>query len=475
MFVLVVLLSLSAVSAADIDAAIDNEIDVSDISNSEPIETNPNDDISLEADGTFTDLSSQINSASPNETITLDKDYYWDGSGNYGGIELKEAITIDGQGHTIDAESADGGYVRIFNIYGTDIILKNIVFANADRNYNQVGGGAIYVFEGATVSIINCTFVNNTAAFGAAINSYGGVNVTDCTFVNNSVTYNGGAIVGSAQTPGFTGAYLHVTNSKFYNNSAGYGGAILGGYESNVTIADSEFINNSARYNGGALDFTTCVTPVYVSNSIFKNNSANNGGAIYLATANPVVIVDNCVFENNNAINNGGVVFANDDSPYTSIYDITFNNCDINGNSAKNGAVVYAEDNLVGTNVTIVSSNVINNTADSFAIGYMGEGSKIAIINSNVSDNKAKDNTEINGTSVINFSQLEEFINQINGSLTLNSDVVMTEEEAEKYVAGITIDKDLIINGNGFKIDANNIACSLQQTCILSSIGLSIV
>ncbi|MCI7290851.1 MAG: hypothetical protein MR504_01470, partial [Methanobrevibacter woesei] len=464
MFILVVLLSLSAVSAADIDAAIDNEIDVSDISNSEPIETNPNDDISLEADGTFTDLSSQINSASPNETITLDKDYYWDGSGNYGGIELKEAITIDGQGHTIDAESADGGYVRIFNIYGTDIVLKNIVFANADRNYNQVGGGAIYVFEGATVSIINCTFVNNTAAFGAAINSYGGVNVTDCTFVNNSVTYNGGAIVGSAQTPGFTGAYLHVTNSKFYNNSAGYGGAILGGYESNVTIADSEFINNSARYNGGALDFTTYVTPVYVSNSIFKNNSANNGGAIYLATANPVVIVDNCVFENNNVINNGGVVFANDDSPYTSIYDITFNNCDINGNSAKNGAVVYAEDNLVGTNVTIVSSNVINNTADSFAIGYMGEGSKIAIINSNVSDNEAKDNTEINGTSVINFSQLEEFINQINGSLTLNSDVVMTEEEAEKYVAGITIDKDLIINGNGFKIDANNLGAIFNVT-----------
>ena len=464
MFILVVLLSLSAVSAADIDAVIDNEIDVSDISNSEPIETNPNDDISLEADGTFTDLSSQINSASPNETITLDKDYYWDGSGNYGGIELKEAITIDGQGHTIDAESADGGYVRIFNIYGTDIVLKNIVFANADRNYNQVGGGAIYVFEGATVSIINCTFVNNTAAFGAAINSYGGVNVTDCTFYNNSVTYNGGAIVGSAQTPGFTGAYLHVTNSKFYNNSAGYGGAILGGYESNVTIVDSEFINNSARYNGGALDFTTYVTPVYVSNSIFKNNSANNGGAIYLATANPVVIVDNCVFENNNAINNGGVVFANDDSPYTSIYDITFNNCDINGNSAKNGAVVYAEDNLVGTNVTIVSSNVINNTADSFAIGYMGEGSKIAIINSNVSDNEAKDNTEINGTSVINFSQLEEFINQINGSLTLNSDVVMTEEEAEKYVAGITIDKDLIINGNGFKIDANNLGAIFNVT-----------
>jgi predicted outer membrane repeat protein len=464
LFVLVVLLSLSAVSAADIDAAIDNEIDVSDISNSEPIETNPNDDISLEADGTFTDLSSQINSASPNETITLDKDYYWDGSGNYGGIELKEAITIDGQGHTIDAESADGGYVRIFNIYGTDIVLKNIVFANADRNYNQVGGGAIYVFEGATVSIINCTFVNNTAAFGGAINSYGGVNITDCLFYNNSVTYNGGAIVGSAETPGFTGAYLHVTNSKFYNNSAGYGGAILGGYESNVTIADSEFINNSARYNGGALDFTTYVTPVYVSNSIFKNNRANNGGAIYLATAEPIVIADNCVFENNNAINNGGVVFANDDSPYTSIYDITFNNCDINGNSAKNGAVVYAEDNLVGTNVTIVSSNVINNTADSFAIGYMGEGSKIAIINSNVSDNEANDNTEINGTSVINFSQLEEFINQINGSLTLNSNVVMTEEEAEKYVAGITIDKDLIINGNGFKIDANNLGAIFNVT-----------
>ena len=40
----------------------------------------------------------------------------------------------------------------------------------------------------------------------------------------------------------------------------------------------------------------------------------------------------------------------------------------------------------------------------------------------------------------------------------------MTEEEAGKYVSGITIDKDLIINGNGFKIDANNLGAIFNVT-----------
>ena len=464
---MLIVLSVSAVSAAEADNTASNEIMmISDSSPDSTIQSNSNMNVSVQAegDGTFTELSSQIEAASADSTLYLDKDYYWDGEGNYSGIVLDKTITIDGQGHTIDAESYDGGHVRIFNIYGTDIVLKNIVFANADRNYDRVSGGALYLFEGATTSLINCTFVNNTAGYGGAIYSFGGLNVTDCKFYDNSVNYNGACIVASVYTVGYTGAYLNVNNSQFYNNTGRFGGAILGSYESKISIANSKFINNSVTNNGGALDLMTCDYVTNISNCTFINNTAGHDGAVlYFPYETPVVVFDNCLIENNTANGRGGVVFgiyASDaENPQ---FDVTFNNCDIIGNKATTGGIAYIDSRLIGTNVTIIDSNVANNAADSAAIAYMNDGSKLSIINSNVVNNTADDGIAYynNGTSylaITNFTDLANAISNADDEVTLGQNVIMSDSEATTYANGILINKDITINGNGYTIDAREL------------------
>ena len=64
-----------------------------------------------------------------------------------------DGYTIDGQGHIIDGDNTAG----IFTVSGSNIVLKNLIFINANRNY-----GAVYV-TGENVKIINCTFAYNTA------------------------------------------------------------------------------------------------------------------------------------------------------------------------------------------------------------------------------------------------------------------------------------------------------------------------
>ena len=69
-------------------------------------------------------------------------------------------MTIDGNGHVIDANKSSG----IFYINSSSITLKNITFKNGDSFF----GGAIYC-NGLNMTIDNCIFINNGAESGGAI------------------------------------------------------------------------------------------------------------------------------------------------------------------------------------------------------------------------------------------------------------------------------------------------------------------
>jgi len=64
----------------------------------------------------------------------------------------QDDLTIDGNGHTIDAQNNS----QIFNITGNNITLKNIIFKNA---LTKKSGGAILNFKG-TIKVIDCEFIN---------------------------------------------------------------------------------------------------------------------------------------------------------------------------------------------------------------------------------------------------------------------------------------------------------------------------
>ena len=111
--------------------------------------------------GDFHELKAKIYNS---DTVNLVNDLIYTGRGGriaringfLEGIPIdKDNITINGNNHIIDAN----GKVRIFNITGKNVTLKNIIFKNG---YTDEYGGAIRNDKGQ-INIINCKFIGNNA------------------------------------------------------------------------------------------------------------------------------------------------------------------------------------------------------------------------------------------------------------------------------------------------------------------------
>ncbi|MBR4448042.1 Ig-like domain repeat protein [Methanobrevibacter sp.] len=127
------------------------------------------------------ELESAINDGAVIE-LSGDDVYYAEGSG----ISIDSGtVTIDGKGHTIDAQRLNSHIFEINN--GATLKLENLILKNALNNLD-VDGGAIYNDQG-TLTVINCTFTNNTATteMGGAIYNYEGtLKIVNSRFEKNS-------------------------------------------------------------------------------------------------------------------------------------------------------------------------------------------------------------------------------------------------------------------------------------------------
>ena len=143
LIILCVLFTLSVVSAAD-NTTDDNNGELQSEVN---ISTH---------DKSFTRLSEIINNSTESE-IKLDSDYIHSQGDNFpDGIKIDRNVTIDGQGHVIDANKK----TRIFMISSKNITLKNIKFINNGLCYDDFGGMIIFS-ENSTSYIFNCNFTNH--------------------------------------------------------------------------------------------------------------------------------------------------------------------------------------------------------------------------------------------------------------------------------------------------------------------------
>lgn len=142
--------------------------------------------------------------------------------------ESENGVILDGNGAS-----------SIFKISNkSTVLLKNLNFVNGYNStyisYSQYSPGAIYIYSANSLTIENCVFDNNTQG-AIGYNGYSGINLTvkDSTFKNNiintSSAINGGAI--NYYGPG----NLTIINTSFINNSAAtnssyvqpYGGCYL--------------------------------------------------------------------------------------------------------------------------------------------------------------------------------------------------------------------------------------------------------
>jgi hypothetical protein len=172
-----------------------------------------------------------------------------------------------------------GGTVKIANgLYnGT----RN-THINIDKNVNIIGqskdgtvidgNGKNWIFNiktGVTVNVGNLTLINGRSSnSGGAIYNKGTLTVNNCTFKNNNA-YGGGAI------DNYIGGILNVMGSTFNHNQAVFGGAIENAGKMNVNR--DVFTDNSATF-GGAID--NADTMSITNSSLTSNHATTAGGAV---------------------------------------------------------------------------------------------------------------------------------------------------------------------------------------------------
>ena len=323
----------------------------------------------------FTSLQEKISNASKGSTVNLEYDYEYDSGFTVDGIKIeKDEITINGNGHTIDALNK----ARVFNITGGCITISNlniingfseedggaIFFSIEDAHYlNNVTfinnyakqGGAIY-FKGQ-LTVEGCAFDKNTAIeYGGSIRSVGDINISNSNFTNGKSKYSAAIHVFKELDPYSGIVMVSIENCTFENLSAEESAGALGVKNfAGVDIINCNFTNTSSKRNGGAvvLDPFKYPSPVNIENSTFINSSAGYGGA--LAIFNADLNIDNCEFINNIALYEGGAI-------YVSWSDANIVNTTIIGNKlihddyGRGGGIYFDYSTANVTNCTIINN-----------------------------------------------------------------------------------------------------------------------
>ncbi len=259
--------------------------------------------------------------------------------------------------------------LRVMNTPGTGrpLVFEGITFANGRSNTAGIGAGV--TLANATVTFVDCNFLQNASV--TSTNGGGAISVGlgskaylfDALLSGNSAKLAGGAIlvyeqsqvfvhgsrfvdnhtnVSGHQANAFGGAIavvdatLRVTQSRFEGNGAGYaGGAIyaLGSWSdpvstpaADVWIANSTFVGNVASpaagvtapgaTEGGALHGEDQAT-LRVFHSRFEDNESQGGGA--LSCYRCITQIEHSIFRHNSAVGsgsgqgNGGALFIHSD------------------------------------------------------------------------------------------------------------------------------------------------------------------
>ena len=292
--------------------------------------------------------------------INLDK--------NYTAVKLisitKDNLVIDGHGFVIDGN----GTAELFNISGTNITIKNIIFKNF--RLNDLGDRSpIILLSGKNFLVNNCTFINNTGdSWWPAIKSLNDLKVTNCDFIDN-VGYR------IIRTYG----HLNLSNSNFIRNRLiGSDISVKLCYASNYTLSNLNFTNNIAD------DSNNIIYPL-----VDCNNSWVNGVKLedYLEFI--------MLFTN---LTDGDTIKLNKNYTAYSLIQISNNNIVIDGQGHTVDVKAIKLFTLGGENVTIKNITIKNGKNPSTYEFYRTGGVIIMTgLNAVVEDSIFINNTAING------------------------------------------------------------------------------
>uniref|UniRef100_UPI0025D023AD hypothetical protein n=1 Tax=uncultured Methanobrevibacter sp. TaxID=253161 RepID=UPI0025D023AD len=352
---------------------------------------------------------------------------------------------------------------------GANPIISNSVFIDN----HALEGGAFFVSVGFYSTVINSSFINNTADDkGGAINFDILGNVTGCTFSGNSdpeIYSNNNTLninstftelkdlidsANSGDTIDLSGYYYGSGSSISIDKTITLRGngetvldakglsSILSVSANNVRIENIKFVNgqNSGDW-GGAIHWEG--DSGVLINSTFVNNVASWGAGIFWWAQDGYMA--NCTFENNTAERYGGALYVNGEK-LRMLNSLFKNNIVTESISSwEGGGAIYTD----GNNHLVANSTFIDNKAINSWGGAIKHGSETASYQSNEFYN----NTAIRGNSVWE----SDANNLVNNIFNLNSidEIASCVEDANLSalfennifkVKGIVISKDDYFN-----------------------------
>ena len=428
-------------------------------------------DFSIKKDTADKDFSQLSQSIGESDDLTLEDNYIKTEEGNP--ITINKTISIEGNNHVIDANSNSGLFVigsdadvtiknlTIKNTFGEysaivnygKLTLINVNFENVHTNYsasvvstqssssftminssvdNSTCVSGIIELRGSGTNVIQDSNFTNCRANNAVVRlwSQKSVTVDNCRFLNNYATLYGGAINSQG--------YLVVNSSYFENNTAEVRGGAIALRSGNATIMNNEFVSNkverenpSFQQQGGAISIDT--NNVCLINNTMTGNTAFNGSDIFIRSGNASVLTTEVTD-----------LVAVEDEEFT----ISVNVHDDNGNSVSGCYVkviidtyeykIYVQD---GIGTYLVTDPVASGNYSVNATIYNTTTEKQNVISGNIN---------ITPTTLDNYAAVESYITESDGELTLNNGIKRASSEEL-----ITINKDIIIDGNGMNLNAN--------------------
>lgn len=380
------------------------------------------------SEGSFSDLDNLIQDNNTNELI-LDKNYtynnYSDSKFNTTGgyIKINKSISIDGQGHYIDAVNSS----VLFYIEGNqnEVIISNLNFLNVCNSGFYTWGG-VFCLNKTTLILNNCNFINTSST----LNGEG-----SCIFSKNS--------------------NIFINNCSFVNSQSGYGAA-LDITKSNLTINDSKFLANEAQY-------TPVITGEFFgsfNNCYFKDNYGGNNGIMSLSKSS-IVNFTNCKFINNSASH-----YANGPSIGIVCGEILFSGCDI---SCNDSLLSYNYANLTIDSCNFFNSNREIEGGDSFLSSVPGVAdSVLKIYNSNFTNLHYA-----NGLICSNNNAIVDNCRFVNCSSRFTAIIKSTESRSSLIVNNSVFDSN-VVNLTGSILVVNN-ANIVNSVFINNRVGNSII
>ena len=251
----------------------------------------------------YTDLQQALTAANSGDTIKVADGTYKPGSGSTSSsstFALKNGVTVQGGYAGFGATDPNARDIAANKTILSGFLATTSVSFFAAHVVTGSGTNSTAVLDGFTITqgfggttmdgagmfnsagsptVSNCTFFQNKAANGAAMDNIAGSSptITNCTFDDNSgaSTGNGGAMMISSSSP-------TIQNCQFFDNSTAQSGS------------------SSTNSFGGAIYITGASAPT-IRATTFSRNVASIGGGLYSnSTLSP--LVTGCTFNQNYAI-----------------------------------------------------------------------------------------------------------------------------------------------------------------------------